>query len=219
LIAVAGFATALPARESTGALLPLLILGDLLALRLYRRHADWRILARLAPWLLAGIVAGAVFVAQVDDAVMRRSIGVLLLALLAGQWITARIWPDQEDQRVAAHPLAAAAAGVLAGFATMVANAAGTVMTIFFLLSGLAILRFLGTGAWLFFFVNVAKAPFSAGLGLITLDSLWTDLRLAPFVLIGGAAGGWLIRRIRQRQFEIATIGLAAVSALYLVVR
>ena len=40
-ISVAAFAAVLPARQSTGILLPLLICGDVLAVSIYRRHANW----------------------------------------------------------------------------------------------------------------------------------------------------------------------------------
>jgi hypothetical protein len=43
IIFVPLFAFALPARISTGALLPLLILGDVVAVTWYRRHAVWRV--------------------------------------------------------------------------------------------------------------------------------------------------------------------------------
>src|SRR5580765_469619 len=45
-IAVVLFAATLPARESTGTLLPLLISADLLAIWVYRRHADWHLIRR-----------------------------------------------------------------------------------------------------------------------------------------------------------------------------
>ena len=44
--AVVIFALVLPARESTGAVLPLLLFGDLVAVTYSRRHADWAILWR-----------------------------------------------------------------------------------------------------------------------------------------------------------------------------
>ena len=84
-IAVVLFAATLPARESTGTLLPLLISADMLAIWVYRRHADWRLIGRLMPWILVGIVVGVAFIANVDNHVMRVSIGVLLLVLLAAQ--------------------------------------------------------------------------------------------------------------------------------------
>jgi uncharacterized protein len=214
------FATQLPARESTGALLPLLMIGDVIAVVAYRRHANWRLLARLFPWVAGGVVLGAVFVAQVDDRVMRRSIGLVLLALVAVQLLSRldrvsgwRTAPDT-TQRAAAQRVATASVGVCAGFVTMVANAAGPVTTIYFLMAGLPMLEFLGTGAWFFLVVNAFKLPFSIGLGLIDAPSLGTDAVLAPLVLLGGFIGYIAIRRINQQQFEWLALVLAAVSAV-----
>ncbi|WP_350310344.1 TSUP family transporter, partial [Streptomyces griseus] len=57
-ISLAVFAAVLPARESTGVLLPILIAGDLLAVRVYRRHAHWPTLLRLFPAVAVGVAAG-----------------------------------------------------------------------------------------------------------------------------------------------------------------
>ncbi len=57
-ISVALFASVLPARESTGALLPLLLVGDVLAVRAYRRHTDWPVLLRLLPSVAVGVLVG-----------------------------------------------------------------------------------------------------------------------------------------------------------------
>lgn len=48
-VSLAVFAVVLPARASTGVLLPLLIAGDVLAVLTYRRHAHWPTLWRLFP--------------------------------------------------------------------------------------------------------------------------------------------------------------------------
>ena len=222
-LSVVIFASQLPARESTGALLPLLMVGDALAVVAYRRHANWRLLARLFPWLAAGVVVGAVFVAYVDDSAMRRSIGLLLLALVAVQLFSrhdrASGWrtdPNASRRTLVQH-IATAAVGVCAGFVTMVANAAGPLTTIYFLMAGLPMLEFLGTGAWLFLVVNLFKLPFSIGLGLIDASSLGTDAVLAPVVLFGAGLGFLFVRRINQQQFEWLALSLAAVSAVPLV--
>ena len=82
-IAVVIFAAVLPARESTGAILPLLLCGDVIAVAWYRRHADWGTLWRLLPGVLPGLLLGAWFLSVVDDAVMRRTIAVILLVMCA----------------------------------------------------------------------------------------------------------------------------------------
>jgi uncharacterized membrane protein YfcA len=82
-LGVALIATVMPAKESTGLLLLLLLCGDLVAVSSYWRQADWRLLSRMLLPVLGGVLVGVVFLARVDDLVMRRTIGGVLLVLLA----------------------------------------------------------------------------------------------------------------------------------------
>ncbi|MFC3493819.1 sulfite exporter TauE/SafE family protein [Glycomyces rhizosphaerae] len=209
------FATVLPARESTGALLPVLILADLFAIRFYSRHVEWRVLARLAPWVIVGTVLGAVVLWFVDDTFMRLLIGAILLAMLAIQ-----VWNRLRPKAVEPKPpsglarrSAAAGAGVAAGATTMMANAAGPVMVLYLMLSGFPKLRFLGTMAWFFFAVNLFKVPFSVGLGLISWHTLLMAVLLVPAVAVGALVGRAVVHRVNQRQFELATLVLSGVGA------
>ena len=97
---------------------------------------------------------------------MKRTIGVILLAVIAITLLRRRMSGPVADERPA--PVAAATYGTLGGFTTMVANAAGPVMSMYFLASRFPVKEFLGTAAWFFAIVNLAKVPFSIGLGLIT---------------------------------------------------
>jgi uncharacterized membrane protein YfcA len=215
-IAVVLFAVALPARQSTGTLLPLLLCADLTAIWAYRRHANWGLILRLMPWIVAGIVVGAVFVARVDDHVMRVSIGVLLLVLLAVQlWDRRR--PRAERPPVPHHILGPAA-GTATGFASMVANAAGPITTLYLLASGFGVVALVGAAAWLYFTINLVKLPFSIGLGLVHLGSLALDLVLLAPMLLGAWVGITTIGRISQVQFERYVLVLVAVSALLLLI-
>lgn len=81
-LGVALVATVMPAKESTGLLLLLLITGDLVAVTSYWRQADWRLLSRLMLPVVVGVLVGVVFLARADDLVMRRTIGAVLLLLL-----------------------------------------------------------------------------------------------------------------------------------------
>lgn len=219
-LAVVIFAAALPTRASTGALLPLLLVGDLVAVAVYRRHASLSTLLRLLPGVLPGFLLGAWLVAVVDDSAMRTAIGLVLLAMTGLQLVQMRGRGDPGRRALGAtpHPVLTVLAGVVAGFATMTANAAGPVITIYLLLGGLTVLEIVGTGAWFFLAVNVAKVPFSAGLSLISRDSLQLDAILVPALLVGAVAGGLAIRHINRRQFEVAALGLGGVAAFLLLV-
>lgn len=216
-LAVAIFAAILPAKQSTATLLVLLIVGDIFALWAYRRHADWRALARLVPAVAAGLVLGAVFLVVADDSWVRRTIGVILLVLIAFT-----LWRRYARRRESAidRPRwpAAAAYGSLGGFTTMVANAGGPVMSMYFLASGFRVMAFLGTAAWFFALVNLTKVPIMIGLGLITPGTLLMDVILVPAVLIGAFGGRMIAGRIDQTWFERIVIALTIVGALYLLV-
>lgn len=216
-LAVVLFAAALPARESTGGLLPLLLCGDLVAVSLYRRHGSWATLGRLLPGVLPGLVLGAVFVALVDDRVMRMTIGLVLLAMTGTQVAQRARGGGLHESGLREHRGLSVLVGVVAGFATMTANAGGPVMTLYLVMAGLPMLQMLGTGAWFFLAVNVAKVPFSAGLGLISPASLAMDLALVPAMLLGGGLGVLVVSRMAQRTFEIAALALGAFAAGLLV--
>lgn len=217
-IAVALFALALPTRESTGALLPLLICGDLLAIRLYARHAHWPTLRRLLPGVVPGLLLGAWFLSVVDEEVLRPGIGITLIAMTAVGFWTLRRRRAATDDLPPPRLLITGPMGVAAGFATMTANAAGPVTAVYLMMAGLPMLELLGTGAWFYLCVNVAKLPLSAGLHLVSPASLLVDLTLVPALLLGAWAGARLIKRIEQRQFEIAVLSLGAVAGVVLIV-
>ncbi|MGW5102014.1 sulfite exporter TauE/SafE family protein [Streptomyces sp. NPDC004100] len=80
-VSLAVFAAVLPARASTGVLLPLLIAGDILAVLTYRRHAHWPTLWRLFPAVGVGVVLGTLFLVRAGDGIVRTSIGAILLLM------------------------------------------------------------------------------------------------------------------------------------------
>jgi len=229
-VSLAIFAAVLPARASTGVLLPILIVGDVLAVLTYRRHAHWPTLWRLFPAVAAGVVIGTLFLVWADDAVVRTSIGAILL-FMAGVTLWRRrkaeavagegAGADDEPDSVATRSGRAKARsyGVLGGFTTMVANAGGPVMSMYLLSAGFRKLGFLGTSAFFFLIVNVTKVPFSVGLGLIDGNSLLLDAALAAFVVPGAFIGKWAVNRINQRLFEQLVIAATIIGGLQLLLR
>jgi len=216
-LSVAIFAALLPARTSTGALLILLIVGDMFALLTWRRHAHWPTLLRLAPAVAAGIALGAAFLAFASNAVVRPVIGVILLAMVAlTLWRRARTPTVAEDG--ASNLLATRGYGALGGFTTMVANAGGPVMSMYFLAMRTPVKVFLGTAAWFFAIVNIVKVPVLAGLGLITVPVLLMDAVLIPAVVIGALFGRWLTPRIHQQLFDRIVLVLTILGAAYLLI-
>lgn len=212
VVAVAIFATVLPAKESTAAILTILIVGDVIACWHYRRDPDWGLIRRLLPAVIPGLLLGTLFLRVVDDDTLRRSIGGVLLVLLALQlWVK---WRASDATSTAhRHPAAAWGAGSAMGFTTMTANAAGPVMTLYLSAAGIDKRRFVGTSAWFFLIVNLAKVPFSIGLGLMHPVDVTRAIALSPAVLAGGLLGYATVRLISQRTFDVAVLLASALAA------
>ncbi len=213
--AVAIFSLSLPTRDAVGAVLPVLITADIVAVTVYRRHAVWSHLLRLFPWAAVGVLIGYVALGRTNDRQVTILVGGILLSLVVLQW-----WRQSGPSSVAGDPphnrWFSAGVGVLAGFTTMVANAAGPIMVLYLLAMRLPKLAFVGTTAWYFMLLNLFKVPFSLGLGLITPASLALDLRLAPAAILGALSGRVLIRHIDQTLFENLALGFTFLAALKL---
>ncbi|WP_396667166.1 sulfite exporter TauE/SafE family protein [Microbacterium sp. R86528] len=213
-ISIAIFAAVLPAKESTGALLILLIVADVFAVLMYRRSANWAALLRLAPAVGVGLLLGVGFLYLANDLWVKRTIGIILLAVIAITLLRRRMQSTVAD--AAPHRVAAATYGTLGGFTTTVADAGGPVMSMYFLAARFSVKEFLGTAAWFFALVNLAKLPFSISLGLVTPSGLLLDLVLVPLVVVGALGGRWLASRLNQQVFERLVIGFTIAGALYL---
>lgn len=198
---------------SVGAILPLLILGDLVAIVYYRRHADWRRLLELCPFVVAGMVPAYAVLRYVSDDVLRVAIGILILVLLLLHVLRQRYGFRQ----LAEHRWFTAITGMLAGFATTVSNAAGPVMGIYLVGRHMDKHQFLGTSAWFFFLVNVSKIPGYAALDMLTADSFRFDLLLAPLVGVGAVLGIAILKRMPQAVFDALVLVLAAVAAVRMI--
>ena len=106
--------------------------------------------------------------------------------------------------------------GVLAGFTTLVANAAGPLMVIYLLAMRLPKMEFVGTGAVFFMLLNLFKVPFMVKLGLINGESMRLNLYLAPAVFVGAWVGRKILVKMDQRLFENLALVLSALAGLKL---
>jgi len=211
ILFVAVFANLMPARQATGLVLPLLIFADLFALVVYRKNLQWRRVGRLLPWAVAGVVAGWAVLGRVDDVQTTRMVGAVCTVMLGLHlW---RKWRGTAEEAAARAPAwFGPFAGLLAGFATMVANAAGPVMALYLLAMRLPKLEFLGTSAAFFLLINWIKVPFGLQLGLINSQSLLLNLYLLPAVAAGALAGPWVVKRVQQSAFENLVLLLTALG-------
>jgi hypothetical protein len=205
-------AMVIPARMTTGLLLPLNVCGDIISVLYWRRKAAWPQLMRILPWSLVGIVAGYFFMKQVDDITFRPILGgiivsITVLAILRNKY-NLSIKPENK--------ILVACIGFLAGMFTLMANAAAPLITMYLVSQKMTKEEFVGTNAWFFFVVNLARIPFSIRLGIITLEHFKLNLMLFPLVILGAAIGISLLKRIPQKTFLLMTQALALIAGIRL---
>lgn len=214
LLYVATFAFLFPGQASTGIVLPMLIAGDIGAVLLYRRQADWGPIRRTLPVALAGVVLGWLIMRALPNTDFRPVIGGIVLVLVAVQ--LGRHWRPGWFAGLPHSTVFAGVVGLTAGVTTMVANAAGPVMGIYFLVLGLAKEGFVGTMSWFFLLLNLSKLPFSWQLGFIRADTLAFNALLVPLIVAGLFLGRWLMARLPQKFFDTLVLAFAAVAAIKL---
>ncbi len=214
LLPVVIFAFLFGARTSTGIVLPMLIVGDVTAVRAFHQHARWDYIRRMLPPALVGVVISAWYMRSLSEALYKPIIGGIILGLTALQ--LARMHRPEWFGRVPHTRLFAWTIGLIAGGATMLANAAGPIFAVYCLAVSLPKMEFVGTAAWFFLIVNSFKIPFSFALGLIHGGTLMLNLLLSPLIIAGLLAGRWLTTRIPQRTFDMLLLAFAAVAALRL---
>ncbi|GIV18555.1 MAG: anion permease [Armatimonadota bacterium] len=227
ILVVPLLAAAFGGRASVGTMLPMLIVGDLFAVKWYRQHTQWSRLIELIPWVVVGMALGALALWRLGEAkggkdLLEPLIGALVLVMLAIHLLRQR-WGD----RLTPHSsIGVASTGTAAGFATTVSNAAGPIMGIYLTSLQLPKEQFMGTSAWYYFAVNQSKLPIFIGLSLlnparpiITAHSLLLNLVVIPVIVAGVYAGRWLLPRIPQRLFDSVVLVLAAAAAVKLIIR
>ncbi len=204
------------AKPSVGLVLPLLIVADLLGFLINRKGGSWKQIVPMMPPAIAGVVVGWLLLDRIDNAVSRVVIGWIILALLAFNLVLRK--HRERFLALTEHRGFAHGMGFLAGAVTMIANAAGPVMTVFLLSQRLEKREHLGVFCRFFLFINLFKLPFSNSVGLITAPSLLTNLVLLPGVLLGVFLGWQILKRIKQDAFENTLAILTAFAAVWLVI-
>ena len=216
IITVTLMALAFGAKESTGLIVPLLIVGDIFAVIYYNRHTQWKYIVRFLPWMMAGVLIGVLIGKDLDEKTFKYGMAIIIL----GSVVMMYWWDKRPSKTVPTHWVFAGFMGIMAGITTMIGNLAGAFSNIFFLAMRLPKNEFIGTAAWLFFILNVFKLPFHIFVWhTITAETLALNLRLIPALVVGFLVGIQLVRLIRDHSYRRMILVLTALGALIILFR
>lgn len=208
-------------RAIPGTTLPILLAADVFAVTWYRQHARWDLLRPMIISVAVGFAAGTAFFVVVGSSTRPIEIvigaSILLIVVIQSWRMIRRTKPTKPTATTAA------VYGSTGGFTTFVANAAGPILNTYLVGLGLDKQQMVGTSAWFYFAVNVAKVPVYLALGemssggrFFTGTNLAFDAACLPAVIIGVYGGRSLFHKLPERTFLLAVLVLSAAGAVKL---
>jgi uncharacterized membrane protein YfcA len=200
-------------KASTGIVLPLLCVADILAVKYYHRHAQWPHVIKLMPWMVIGILVGVFVGKDLNEAIFRKVMASIIVLTV----VIILVIEFRKTVIIPGNKLFTGGMGLVSGFTTMLGNLAGAFSNIYFLAMRLPKNDFIGTGAWIFLIINLFKLPFQIYYWKnITVTSLLTDLALAPFLILGFWCGLKLVASIKDDQYRQVVIVLTLIGAIFI---
>lgn len=204
-------ALAFGAKESTGMVVPLLVLADIFAVIYYNRYTQWKYVFKVLPWMLLGLLIGVFIGNELPEKKFKIGMAIIIIITVGIMFY----WDRKKDKNVPSHWTFAGSIGTIAGITTMVGNLAGAFSNIYFLAMRLPKNHFIGTAAWLFLIINIMKLPFHFFVWkTISLKSLSLNLMLLPGILLGFFVGVRFIKYIKEAFFRKMILVLTAVGAI-----
>ena len=203
-------------KASTGIMMPLLITGDIFAVFYYNRHAEWKYLRKLLPWMIIGVVIGSFVGQELPESLFKQFMAVIiLLTVVAMFW-----WDRKKDFKAPDYMWFAGVMGLSAGFTTMIGNLAGAFSNLFFLAMRVPKNVFIGTTAWLFFIINLFKLPFHIfHWETINWNSIAVNIYLIPVLILGLLCGVKIVGKIKDTFYRKMILVLTAVGAVVIMVK
>jgi uncharacterized protein len=219
VIAVPLLALTIPPADASALVLPVLIFGDILAFRSYRKNIDQKNFRLLLPCLIVGVIVGTFFFRAVIDDKRILNIGIAVISLC---FVMFQVTREALFKRLEHHPpsqLWGALLGTIGGFTSMIAHVGGPLVTIYLLPQNLGRGLFVGTTITLFFITNLIKVPLYGFLGLLHIGNALTILLLLPLTYLGSRLGLFLNKRFSNLWFNRVMYIFLTLTAVQLLLR
>ena len=198
-------------KASTGVILPLLCMGDILAVIVYKRHVEWKYFRKLMPAMVVGVLLGVWFGQGIDEYIFKKVISVIIVFSLLLMIYT----ETAKNTSFPSKMWFSTSMGLIAGFTTMLGNLAGAISNIYFLALKIDKNTFIGTAAWIFLFINLFKLPFQVIFwNNITAKTLTLDLVVLPALLLGFYLGLKFVGKVHDALFRKLVMVITFLGAL-----
>ncbi len=209
VVAVPMLALVMPVEQAVTLMLPLLLLMDIRAIRLYRLHLNRALLRRLMPPALVGIALGGWLLGRLPEQGLQLLLAVLSIVFACWQPLLKRLRHIKGF---------ASGWGLLSGLSSTLIHAGGPPINAYLMTLELSKLRWLATTSMMFGLMNVVKIiPYTLA-DAWRIELFWLSLLLAPVAWLGIGLGYRIQARISEVHFlllcRILLLGSGCLLAL-----
>ncbi|WP_140938957.1 sulfite exporter TauE/SafE family protein [Sphingobacterium lumbrici] len=216
-LAVPLFAILFGAKYSTGIVLILLALADLMGVIYYRKQLVWAEVLKLLPMALIGLTAALIIGKYIDDTAFKITMGACIIL-----GIGIMLWMEKlgktKQLTITNGKWYSPLFGFIIGFSTMIGNVAGPAVSVYLLTKNLNKYALVATGAWFIMILNYIKIPLQF---FVWQNISWAGVLLnfiaLPFIVLGGVLGIKLVKILPEKEFRITITCMVIISCVLMI--
>jgi len=213
-LAIPLFAFLFGAKESTGIVLILLAMSDLMSVIYYRKRLVWKEVLKLLPMALLGLLLALVVGKFIDNHTFKIIMASCILFGIGIMFWMERV-KDSQKEIIANGKWYAPVFGFIMGFSTMIGNAAGPALSVYLLSRKMDKFTFVATGAWFIMILNYIKIPLQIFIwDNVTWAGLLLNFMAIPFIILGGITGIKIIKTLPEQNFKRIIQILVIISSI-----
>lgn len=196
-------------KASAGIIIIPVIVSDLIVMYIYRKNMDKKVLIKILPLTILGIIAAVIFGNNISDELFKRSMGVIIFII--------GVLTLLKNFKIDFSKLSFLF-GFLGGIAAFIGNVSGPMMSIYLLNIEMDREKFLGTRTWFYFIINLIKVTlYVLVLKNIQIETFKLTSIAVPFVFVGVFLGKYFIEKMNQNMFEKFILIISMISGLKLI--
>ncbi|MEO8611965.1 MAG: sulfite exporter TauE/SafE family protein [Chloroflexota bacterium] len=207
----------MPTSQAVGLVLPLLIIGDWIALRIYWRQWDIRYIKQMLPFAVIGVILGGALLLLLADSkqdlLLRRILGAFTLV-----FVLYKVGSDSlKNVKYEPRNWHGYVAGWASGFGSALANVGAPPYTAYMLLQDVSPTIFMGTTTLFFAIVNLLKLPITLlSSNVLNLHLLASIIWVVPVIPVGSWLGRRFVQRVNPKIFERMMLVLLFGMSIYM---
>lgn len=211
------FADILGARTSTAYIALLFCMGDIIAMIRYHKNIDFKIVLKIIPLALLGIISATIIGTLINEKVFKVILCIIVVYTVISAVLKQLNYKNSPSKKEK-HYLKHSAYGLLGGFTSMIGNASGSLMTSYFLSLNIPKKNYLGTYTAFFLFMNSSKVIIHSFVWkTITVDIIKFDLIILPILIIGVFGGMIIAKNLKETLYKKILIVIMVFSALQMI--